>query len=88
MFRFLFLICCIYFVTYSVTHGEEYAFDGYDYDAIIIGAGAAGIGAAQTLLQHSIDNILIIEAQGIYNTSRIFICAAIFFLFFEICIIC
>jgi polyamine oxidase len=37
--------------------------DTYDYDVIIMGAGAAGIGAAKTLSAANIGNFVIIEAH-------------------------
>lgn len=46
------------------------------FDAVIIGAGWAGLGAAQALKQHGIDNVLIVEARdyigGRAITSRHF----------------
>ena len=62
MILLLLLISWIFILDLAFT--ETNVFDNYDYDVIIVGAGASGISAAQTLLQHSIDNILIIEAQG------------------------
>ena len=33
------------------------------FDVVVIGAGWAGLGAAQTLKQHGIDNLLVVEAR-------------------------
>ena len=35
-----------------------------EYDAVVVGAGWAGIRAAETLIKGGVDNILVLEANG------------------------
>lgn len=45
-----------------------------EYDAVIVGAGWAGISAADTLLKGGVENILVVEAADVIGGRYVFVC--------------